>query len=315
LRFHLLGPLRVIDDRQVQLTVSRPGWRHLLAAFLLQPSQLMPPGRLAGLLWDDARARRVPELRTLVCSLRAFPALSQRLQTLPGGYRFEVRPGELDLERFRLLAGQGGDALAGGRHREAARLLGRSLELWEDPPLADLPETVIMQRLAAELLEERHAARLDLAEALLALGRHRALVPHLLAQAGERPADERAWEFLMIALYRSGRRADAMDAFRGIARTLRDEYGINPGPRLRLVHQDILHDRAPGPPARPVRSGIPMRTPGAVTISVPPQPAPAASHIAGTNCFSVKRGYPLHFDHAGSLIGYACCTGEQDLTA
>ncbi len=315
LRFHLLGPMRVIDDRQVQPTVSRPGWRHLLAAFLLQPNQVIPPGRLAGLLWDDARARRVPELRTLVWSLRAFPALSQRLQTLPGGYRFEVRPGELDLERFRLLAGQGGDALAGGRHREAARLLDRSLELWEDPPLADLPETVIMQRLAAELLEERHAARLDLAEALLALGRHRALVPHLLAQAGERPADERAWEFLVIALYRSGRRADALDAFRGIARTLRDEYGIDPGPRLRRVHQDILHDRAPGPPARPVRSGIPMRTPGAVTISVPPQPAPAASHIAGTNCFSVKRGYPLHSDHAGSLIGYACCTGEQDLTA
>ncbi len=312
--FHLLGPLRVIDDLQAELALSRSALRHLLAAFLLRANQVMPPGRLAGLLWDDARARRIPELRTLVWSLRAFPALSQRLQTLPGGYRLEVRPGELDLERFRLLAGQGSKALAGGRHREAAWLLGRSLQLWEDPPLADLPETVAMQRLAAELLEERHAARLDLAEALLALGQHRALVPHLLEQAGERPADERAWEFLMLALYRSGRCADALDAFRRAARTLRDEYGIDPGPRLRRVQRDILHDRAPGPPARPVRSGMPMRTPGAMTISVPP-PAPAASHIAGTNCFSKKRGYPLHSDHAGSLIGYACCTGEQDRTA
>jgi len=239
--------MRVIDDLQAELVVSRPARRHLLAALLLRANQVTAPGQLAGLLWDDSRACRVPELRTLVWTLRALPALSQRLRTCPGGYRFEVRPGELDLERFRLLAGQGADALAGGRHREAARLLGRSLELWEDPPLADLPHTVITQRLAAELLEERHAARLDLAEALLALGQHRALVPHLLAQAGQWAADERAWEFLMLALYRSGRRADALGAFHGMARTLRDEYGIDPGPRLRQLHQDILHDRVPGP--------------------------------------------------------------------
>jgi DNA-binding SARP family transcriptional activator len=198
-----------------------------------------------------ARARRIPELRTLVCLLRTFPALSQRLDTVPGGYRLEVRPGELDLERFRLLADQGGDALAGGRYQDAARLLRRSLELWEDPPLADLSQTEVMQRLAAKLLEERHAARLDMAEALLALGQHRALVPHLLAQVGEHPADERAWEFLMIALYRAARRADALGAFRVIDRTLRDEYGIAPGPRLRRLHQDILRDDpALGPPTR-----------------------------------------------------------------
>lgn len=249
--FHLLGPMRVLDDLQAELALSPPARRHLLAALLLQANQAISPARLAGLLWEDARARRIPELRTLVYTLRAFPALSQRLDTVPGGYRLEVRPGELDLERFRLLAGQGGDALAGGRHREAARLLGRSLELWEDPPLADLPQTVIMQRLAAELLEERHAARLDLAEALLALGRHRALVPHLLAQASERPGDEGTWEFLIVALYRSGRRADALDAFQMIATTLGDEHGIDPGPRLRQLHQDILRDDPVlGPPAR-----------------------------------------------------------------
>jgi DNA-binding SARP family transcriptional activator len=247
LRFHVLGPVRVFDDLRGELALSRPTLRHLLVALLLQANQVISPGRLAGLLWEDARADRIPELRTLICSLRTFPALSQRLGTVPGGYQLEVRPGELDLEWFRLLAGQGRDALAEGRYREAARLLGRSLELWEDPPLADLPETETMQWPAAELLEERYAARLDMAEAMLALGRHRALVPHLLAQAGQRPGDERAWEVLMLALYRSGRRADALDAFQAIARTLRDEYGIDPGQCLRQLHQDILHDRVPGP--------------------------------------------------------------------
>jgi DNA-binding SARP family transcriptional activator len=145
LRFHVLGPTRVLDDLQVELALSRPAWRHLLAALLLQPNLVISPGRLAGLLWEDARARRVPELRTLMWSLRRFPALSRRLQTLPAGYRLEVRPGELDLERFRLLADQGGTALAEGRYREAARLLSRSLELWEDPPLPDLPQTETMQ--------------------------------------------------------------------------------------------------------------------------------------------------------------------------
>ena len=114
-----------------------------------------------------------------------------------------------------------------------------------------------MQSLANELLEERHQ-RGYMAEALLALGQHRALVPHLIAQASEHPADERAWEFLMLAMYRAGRRADALAAFRTIDKILRDEHGISPGPRLRQLHQDILHDRVPDP-----------------RDETPPRPAPA----------------------------------------
>ena len=280
--FHLFGQVRVFDDLQAELPLSRPTLRHLLAALLLQANQAVSPGRLAELLWQDARARRIPELRTLVWSLRTIPALSQRLATIPGGYRLEVRPGELDLERFRLMAGHGGNALAAGGYRKAARLLGRSLELWEDPPLADLPGTEVMQSLATELLEERHAARLAMAEALLALGQHRALVPHLIAQASDHPADERAWEFLMLALYRASRRADALAAFRTIDKTLRDEHGISPGPRLRQLHQDILHDRVPDP-----------------RDETPPGPARPFSHV--TKHWTRNRAAPARFASSPSL--------------
>ena len=143
-----------------------------------------------------------------------------------------VKPGELDLDIFERLLAEGRSALEGGDPADAVAAFREAEALWRGRPLADL-EFEPFARLEVERLEElRLAAVEDRIEAELELGRHAALVPELEAMVAEHPLQERLRRLLMVALYRAGRQAEALEAYREGRRELLDELGLEPGPEI-----------------------------------------------------------------------------------
>jgi DNA-binding SARP family transcriptional activator len=258
MQFQVLGPLRVIDDGSTEFNIRRPRERALLTVMLLHPGEVLNTAGLARMLWGD----KIPAdsggaLRTHIWSLRRLLAPADRLSHVAGGYRLELRPGELDVEEFRRLAAQGKLALDSGSDRDAAVLLTKALQLWREPTLADVPATVAMRGPVRQLTDQRRAAHAALVTAKLALGQHSDLVAELEAETSAHPEDEWYWERLMLGLYRSGRRAEALSAYRQVQKILAAEHGLDPGPSLQQMHQQILRDdpnlrwRAPTPGLRP----------------------------------------------------------------
>lgn len=127
-------------------------------------------------------------------------------------------------------------------HVNAADYLDAALNLWRDPPLADVPASDAGQRLRLKILEERHGTFHDLVDARLALGQHQQAIPDLMSHVDLHTADERAWGLLMIALYRSGRRADSLETYLRARTVLVEAHGIDPGPCLKQIHQGVLAD-------------------------------------------------------------------------
>jgi YVTN family beta-propeller protein len=157
----------------------------------------------------------------------------------------EVAPGELDLERFAELAERGRDSLAAGNPVAAARMLRDALGIWQGPPLADFAYEPFAQAPIAQLKELRLAAIEDRVEADLALGRARELVGELRDLVARNPLRERLRGQLMLALYRSGRQAEALEAYQEFRRTLSEELGLEPGPAIQQLELAILgHDPA-----------------------------------------------------------------------
>jgi DNA-binding SARP family transcriptional activator len=259
MQFQVLGPLRVLDDGSGEFNIRRPRERGLLTVMLLHPGEVLNTADLGRMLWgDEAPADGAAALRTHIWSLRRLLAPEDRLSHVSRGYRLELRPGELDVEQFRQLAAQGKRALDSGNDRKAARLLSKALQLWREPTLADVPATAAMRGLVRKLTDERRAAHGAMVTARLALGQHSDLVAELEEETSARPEDEWYWERLMLGLYRSGRRAEALSAYRQVQKILTAEHGLDPGPGLQQLHEQILHDdpalhwRAPSP--RPKRS-------------------------------------------------------------
>jgi predicted ATPase len=177
-----------------------------------------------------------------------------RIETHGSGYRFRVEPGELDLERFEQLAERGRRALAAGRANDAADDLGRALALWTGPALADLADEPLAASEAGRLEELRLAAVETRNDAELELGRHDALAANLEPLVAEQPFRERFREQLVLALYRAGRQADALEAYRAARSALVEELGVEPGPALQELERMILrHDPALAPRAPEAR--------------------------------------------------------------
>lgn len=174
------------------------------------------------------------------------------LATQAPGYVLRVPAERLDARRFEALLEQGREALALGDAQQAAARLRAALVLWRGPPLADLAYEAFAQTETRRLEELRLAALEDRIEADLALGRHDALVAELETLVAENPYRERLQGQLLLALYRSGRQAEALDAYRRARRKFADELGIDPGPRLQELERSILrHDTSLEPPAPP----------------------------------------------------------------
>jgi DNA-binding SARP family transcriptional activator len=195
------------------------------------------------MVWgEDQMEPGTGALRTLVWSVRKVLAPEERLRHDARGYRLEVHPGELDVDDFRHFAGIGSQGLDTGEYHAAALMLTEALRLWVEPSLTDVPRTPAMAAAVHKLEEERRAAHQALFTARLELGQHRDLLADLKADIEAHPQNERSWELLMLALYRCGRRADALEAYRRARSYLAENHGIEPGPCLRTMQRRILAD-------------------------------------------------------------------------
>jgi predicted ATPase/DNA-binding SARP family transcriptional activator len=245
LEFGILGPLEVrADGRAVQLGGARP--RAVFAVLALHANQPVSAERLALALWgEEAPPSAVKTVQVYVARLRKALGDPSVLVTTPAGYRLRVLSGELDAERFAGRVAEGREALAVGRAEDAAQLLRGALELWRGPPLAELAATPFAPAEIARLEEQHHAALELRADADLAAGRHAELVGELRQLTSQHPWRERLHAQLMLALYRSGRQADALEAYRHAREVLVEQLGIEPGAELADMHDAILsHDPA-----------------------------------------------------------------------
>ena len=262
MEFRVLGPLEVWDEGG-EVSLGGPKPRALLAVLLLHANEVVPTDRLIDELWgEDSPEGAAAALRVNVSRLRK--ALPQDvLTTRSPGYLVRVEPDELDLHRFERLVDEGRSLLARGLAADASERLRDALSLWRGPALADFAYESFAQAAIARLEEIRLAAVELRIDADLALGRHDELVAELEALVAEHPLRERLRRYLMTALYRSGRQAEALDAYQDARRALVDELGIEPSTALQELERAILRqdpsldlpsDAAPLDPASP-RSG------------------------------------------------------------
>jgi DNA-binding SARP family transcriptional activator len=245
--------------------VSAGKQRVLLAALLLRANQVVPATELGAFIWEGrppgtARVTLQNYVKRLRQALGA--AGPQRIVTRPAGYLIDVRPGELDVARFGELRSAGRAAARSGSWDAASVKLNAALDLWRGRPLVDVPSQLLavteVPRLA-EMRLETLEARID---ADLHLGRHQEVIAQLQALTAAEPLRERLHELLMLALYRSGQQAAALAAYRQARQHLVKEIGIEPGPGLRQLNQQIL--RADRALLAPAAAGAPARgAPGA----------------------------------------------------
>jgi YVTN family beta-propeller protein len=250
LEFRLLGPFEV-SERGRALEVGAGKQRALLALLILRAGEVVSTDRLIDALWEERPpASALNSVHIYVSQLRK--ALGDgRLETRGHGYLLALEPEQLDLERFERLLGEGRELLAGGEAERAAEALRTALALWRGPPLSDFASEPFAHGEIARLEELRLAALEERIEADLALGRHAELVPELEALVREHPLRERLRAQLMLALYRSGRQAEALAAYQQARWTFAEELGLEPGRRLQELEGAILrHEAQLDPPAQ-----------------------------------------------------------------
>jgi DNA-binding SARP family transcriptional activator/tetratricopeptide (TPR) repeat protein len=281
-RFGVLGPVEVWDGQR-RLPIGGPQQRGLLAVLLLHANQVVSVDRLVDYLWGDqppATARGL--LQGCVAGLRRAlrqAAAEDRLETAAPGYRLRVEPGELDLDRFEQLAGEADRAQDPVR---AGGLLAQALAVWRGPAL-DGVDLAGCRPEAAQLAERRLTVLAQRIDVDLYLGRASELVGELPTHIEAHPLWERLRAQLMLALYVTDRRADALDAYQHLRRILIDELGVEPGAPIQHLHRTILagedalngYLRAHGLPAEP--AGAPP---------VPPRPAVPAQLPAAPTGFA-----------------------------
>jgi DNA-binding SARP family transcriptional activator len=280
-RVRLLGPVELTaGDRVVSIP---PLLRVLIAALALADGRVVPAASLVEAMWgEELSGQRERNLHVHVYQLRRLLAglvsgADRRLVTRDPGYLLLLEPQHTDVAQFTALAGQGRDAARSGDHQVAVQQLGRALALWRGVPLADV--TGLSLRLSAEaerLEEQRLAVTEDLAEARMALGEHRDLISELRVLASEHPLRERVCILLMLALYRDGRQAEALERYRETRQLLADQLGLDPSRSLQELHQQILQA---DPRLWPDNSGD--RSPSASTPTGEPGPSADGLRRAG----------------------------------
>jgi DNA-binding SARP family transcriptional activator len=235
MEFRILGPLEVVADDRV-LTVGRGRQRALLAILLLRANQIVPAERLIDDLWGGEPPSTAPKMvQMYVAELRR--ALGKDvLRTASPGYSLRVEEHELDLDRFERLVGEARDS----DPTAAAALLRRALALWRGPPIGEFAYEAWAQIEIARLEELRLTALEDRFDADLAIGRAGDIVGELEAVARNHPFRDRLSAQLMLALYRAGRQAEALQHYRRSRTELHEELGLEPSQLLQHLERAIL---------------------------------------------------------------------------
>jgi DNA-binding SARP family transcriptional activator len=233
--FRILGPLEVRQDGRA-LALGGPRRRAILALLLLRANELVPFDVIVDEVWgDEAPATSQAALQNQASALRRLLGVD-RLITEGAAYRLRVERGELDLHAFDELVAKAREAEPDAR----GSLLAEALSIWRGLPLVEFPAEPFAQDEVVRLEELRLSVVEEQVEAELAVGRAEELVPELERLLGRHPLRERLWAFLMLALYRSGRQAEALSTYRRAHAALIEEIGIEPGPRLKDLQRRIL---------------------------------------------------------------------------
>jgi predicted ATPase/DNA-binding SARP family transcriptional activator len=237
--YRILGPLEVVEGGRT-LLVNGTRERALLAILLIHAGEVVSADRLVDELWgSDLPASPSNALQVVVSRVRKMVGASPALVTRKPGYVLDVAPGELDAHSFGQLVERARQVPPGDQSRRSS-LLGEALGLWRGPALAEFTLEDFARDEIARLEEARIQAVEMKADADLALGRHAELVGDLKALVAGHPLRERSRGQLMLALYRSGRQGEALRTFQEGRRALADELGVDPGPELAELHQQIL---------------------------------------------------------------------------
>jgi DNA-binding SARP family transcriptional activator len=239
--YRILGPLQALDGER-SLALGGVRQRAVLALLLLHRNEAVSRDLLVDELWGEQPPPTAAKvLQNCVSALRKeLSGGAETLRTVGGAYELRVSADELDRDRFERLLAEGRAALGADEVEEAADVLRRALDLWRGPPLADFAYERFAQDEITRL-EELHVAALeDRIDAELALGHQAELVPELEGLVTRHPLRERLRAQLMLALYRSGRQAEALETYRAARRALLAELGIEPGRALHELERMIL---------------------------------------------------------------------------
>jgi DNA-binding SARP family transcriptional activator/tetratricopeptide (TPR) repeat protein len=275
MRFGILGPLLVHDGHE-EMVVPAARQRVLLAALLVRAGRAVPANELAEVVWDGSPpGGSAATLRTYVKRLRRVlgPRAGARVVTRYPGYLLDAAEDEVDLLRFARLCRDGAAAAQGGAWAQAWAVLGEALGLWRGAALADVPSQALRRDECPRLEQLRLQAVEWRIDAGLRLGRDGELVGELQSLAAEHPLRERFHAQLMLALYRCGRRGEALAAYRHARGVLIGELGAEPGTELRELHQRMLA-------ADPALAGAEPAA-RADAPPVPQQLPPAVAHFTG----------------------------------
>lgn len=248
---HVLGTLDVrINGQSVVPTAPKP--RKVLALLTLHANHVVSAPALMRELWsDEPPASATTTLQTYIVLLRklisqalggpgASAEAKRLLATCPGGYVLRLPCDAMDLYRFEELCVSGRQSLARGQNKEAADTLRFALAMWNDDALVDVVPGPLLEAETVRLRESRLGALEQRIEADLRLGRHHAVLSELSALAVEFPLNENLQSQLMLALYRSGRKAQALDVYRKLRTVFVNELGLDPSLRLHDLHQAVL---------------------------------------------------------------------------
>jgi DNA-binding SARP family transcriptional activator len=309
LRFEILGPLRAFQGSH-ELALGPGKQRAVLAVLLINANRPVPTSRLVDAVWEDDPPQNGPNVvQKYVAGLRRLlepdrsPRSPGRMLTLTGaGYLLRVAPGHLDLDWFHEQVRRARSLRTGGKFAEAAATLRQALALWRGEALSDLAG-IMFDTTRERLRETRVAALSEWADMELGLGRHVQLVPELVRLVADFPLREELRYLLILAMYRSGRQAEALAAYREARTLLNDEFGIEPGEQLQALHQGILRGdpRLLGPVHPTGQSGSPSAVSGPAPavlnqppVAVPgpypppgPAPGPGSGPVPGPALWSV----------------------------
>ena len=264
LEFRILGPLEVVGD-EGPISLGGPKQRATLAILLLDANRVVSVERLADALYSGAApVTAVTQVQRQISELRKALGAST-IETRAPGYVIRLAPEQLDLKLFEHRAEEATRALAAGDARTAARLLADALDVWRGPPIADLAHEPFAQISIERLGEIQLAALEQRVDAELALGGHTRVIGELEELVAAHPLREHFYGQLMLALYRSGRQAEALSVYRSARETLVEEFGIEPTSALRELERAILTQDA----SLDLENAAPRSTPPGAILVLP----------------------------------------------